>query len=98
VSTTIDVPPSQSAATNMVVWVEDALPSGATPGADGGDGWNWVANNPAPLSGARASQSTLASDLHQHYFSWATAKLSINSGDYLFVYIYLDPVNVPTEV
>jgi len=86
------------ASTNVVVWVEDAFPTGATGGGDGGDSWNWVSNNPVPFSGALASQSAVVAGLHQHFFNWATATLPINTGDVLFAYIYLDPVNVPSEL
>src|SRR5437879_6301910 len=64
--------------TNAVAWVDDAVPAGAVAGADGGDSWNWVSSNPAPVSGATASQSSIAAGLHQHYFSFATQTLAVN--------------------
>lgn len=81
-----------------IVWVDDALPAGATPGSDGGDFWNWVNSNPAPYSGTLAHQSALASGEHQDYFSGATGTLTIGTGDVLYAWIYLDPNNVPSEV
>jgi len=80
------------------VWVEDALPTGAGPGASGGDSWNWVGSNPAPFSGSLAHQSSLGAGLHEHYFNWATATLTVNAGETLFTYVYLDPANPPREV
>ena len=80
------------------VWVDDALPAGAAPAADGGDSWNWVSNNPPPFSGAQASQSNLGSGLHEHYFAQATATLDVLTGDTLYAYVYLDPDNLPSEV
>ncbi len=80
------------------VWVDDVLPVGAIPVADGGDVWNWVSNNPTPLSGALANQSNIAPGEHQHFFTNATATLPVNSNDTLFAYVYLDPANVPAEV
>jgi hypothetical protein len=80
------------------VWVEDAAPAGATQASDGGDAWNWIGANPAPYSGALAHQSTLAGGEHQHYFYNATATLAVATGDTLFAYVYLDPVNPPSEV
>ncbi|HEY1173672.1 MAG TPA: glycoside hydrolase family 9 protein [Verrucomicrobiae bacterium] len=80
------------------VWVDNAVPAGATSGSEGGDTWNWVSSNPAPYSGAVAHQSAIASGMHQHYFDWATATMTVNAGDKLFTYIYLDPANVPSEV
>jgi hypothetical protein len=82
----------------LVVWVNDSLPLGATPGSDGGDSWTWVSSNPTPYSGASAHQSAIASGEHQHFFSGATGTLQINTGDVLFTYIYIDPSNPPTEV
>jgi hypothetical protein len=80
------------------VWVDDALPTGATAAADGGDGWNWISANPAPFSGSLAHQSSLGGSEHQHFFYNATATLSVAVGDTLFAYVYLDPANPPSEV
>src|SRR5207248_1216651 len=60
-----------------IVWVDDALPLGATAFADGGDAWNWVGSGPTPNSGSLASQSTIAAGEHQHYFTGATATMQI---------------------
>ena len=84
--------------TNATVWVEDALPAGAVPGTDGGDAWNWVGSNPSPYSGSLANQSTVASGLHQHYFTSASQGLMINTGATLFAAVYLDPNNPPSEI
>ena len=80
------------------VWVDDAVPAGATALAGGGDAWNWISANPAPFSGAKAHQSTLVPGLHEHYFNSATATLSVATGDVLFAYVYLDPANPPSEI
>jgi hypothetical protein len=84
--------------TNAVAWVDDALPTGAVPGTDGGDAWNWISSNPAPYSGTLANQSTVAAGLHQHFFTAASQTLTVNTGDVLYAYVYLDPANPPTEV
>jgi hypothetical protein len=86
-----------TATLNATIWVEDAVPLGATL-ASSGDSWSWVSSNPAPYSGALAHQSALAAGVHQHYFYNATATLSVAVGDTLFAYVYLDPANPPTEV
>jgi Protein of unknown function (DUF1565)/Right handed beta helix region len=83
---------------DSVIWMDDALPAGAFGYADGGDSWNWVTGNPTPYSGSRAHQSALLSGVHDHYFNFATATLTVNTGDELFTYIYLDPANPPSEV
>ncbi|HXT40172.1 MAG TPA: hypothetical protein VN887_09125, partial [Candidatus Angelobacter sp.] len=80
------------------VWMDDAIPAGAWTGADGGDAWNWISSNPAPFFGTRAHQSSLTPGIHYHYFSEATAVLTVNSGDTLFTYAYLDPANPPREI
>jgi hypothetical protein len=88
-------------ATNLpkaVVWVDDALPAGAVPGADGGDAWTWGNSNPTPFGGTLAHQSNIGTNTHQHFFSYATTTLSVQTGDTLFAYVYLDPANVPPQV
>jgi hypothetical protein len=81
-----------------MVWIEDSVPDGAITGADGGDDWTWVTSNPAPFSGTSAHQSNLASGTHQHFFNYATTTLTVNTGEVLVAYVYLDPVNPPSEV
>ncbi|HEX4646319.1 MAG TPA: S8 family peptidase [Verrucomicrobiae bacterium] len=90
-------PPSVS------VWMDDALPGGAATNDPGGDSWTaepwvWVTNNPPPFSGTAAHQSPLISGIHEHMFQNATNTLQIFSGDVLFNYVYLDPVNPPREI
>ena len=46
----------------------------------------------------RAHQSAVAAGLHQHSFLEATFTLSIDPGDILIAYVYLDPRNTPSEV
>ncbi|HXT42256.1 MAG TPA: Ig-like domain-containing protein, partial [Candidatus Angelobacter sp.] len=90
--------PPPASATNDVVWVNDAVPTGAWTGADYGDSWNWVGGNPTPYSGALAHQSALVTGVHSHYFSGATATLPVSIGDKMFTYVYLDPASPPQEV
>lgn len=83
------------------VWVDDALPVGAIPTAEGGDAWNWVSGtSPSPFLGTSAHQSNLVAGTHQHYFSNAvgSSALQLNVGDKLFAYVYLDPASPPREV
>jgi hypothetical protein len=81
-----------------VVWVEDAVPGGGTPGSGGGDSWNWISSNPAQYSGSSAHQSASAAGLHEHWFDNATATLDIGTGDTLYSYVYLDPASLPSEI
>jgi hypothetical protein len=92
ISTNVTHPPYST-----VAWVDDILPPGAVPGPNG-EHWNWVSNNPAPYSGAVASQSDIVTGLYQHYFSSATATMTVSTDDVLFAYVYLDPVNLPSEI
>jgi hypothetical protein len=78
------------------VWVDDGVPAGATAMSVGAESWNWV-TSPTPYSGTRAHQSILAAGLHEHYFAWG-ATMSVDAGDKLYTYVYLDPVNPPTEI
>ncbi len=77
-----------------VVWMDDAVP----PGASALGTWNWVDTDPLPFSGSLAHQSTLAAGFHQHYFTYASETLQVQTGDTLFTYVYLDPANPPREV
>lgn len=76
------------------VWVEDAVPAGASKVGT----WNFISAGPAPYSGSLAHQSILAAGVHQHYFTGASDTLAISTDDTLFTYVYLDPANPPTEV
>jgi hypothetical protein len=79
---------------NETVWVDDAVPDGATVYGT----WNWITNGPAPFSGKKAHRENTASGTHQHYFEGATNTLSVGTGGQLFCYVYLIPTNKPSEV
>lgn len=79
------------------VYIDDAVPSGATTGVEN-DSWTWVTINPTPEHGSQAHKSSLYSGEHQHFFYGASSSLQIVSGDTLYAYVYLDPVNPPTSV
>lgn len=81
------------------VWVEDALPAGASTSSGGiNEPWNWVNSNPSQHSGVVAHQSPATAGLHQQYFQNATQTLTINPGEGLMAYVYLDPNNSPSEI
>jgi hypothetical protein len=83
---------------NSIVWVDDRLPAGAISYAEGGDAWNWVSGNPAPISGALAHSSSAGFGLHQHFFDWTTQPLDVAAGETLYAYVYLDPANLPSQI
>src|SRR5437764_3061487 len=78
-------------------WFDDALPTGASVSGDL-ESWSWVATNPSPRSGTLAHQSASVAGEHQHYFWNAATPMAISAGDALFAYVYLDPLDPPTEV
>ncbi|MBN2392409.1 MAG: DUF11 domain-containing protein [Anaerolineae bacterium] len=82
---------------NNFVWIEDALPAGATAYTTN-DAWTWVTIDPVPYSGSQAHRSNVASGTHQHYFDGASATMLVASGDKLYTYVYLDPNNMPREI
>ncbi len=99
----------QRPATN--IWFDDTLPAGAEANTtyvtnyDGNgnvewvdEPWFWVTNNPAPCSGAAASQAPDLTGIHDHYFVDATNTLPVYTGDTLFAWVYLDPANPPDEI
>ena len=80
------------------VWCDAGIPAGAVPLTDGRDTWNWIAGNPAPLSGNLVHQSNLAAGLHEHFFNYAATPLVVAAGEVLFAYVYLDPAHLPSEI
>lgn len=85
------------AAYDYRIWIEDAVPDGATQVA-GADGWNWVDNNPTPYFGRYSHKSILQAGHHQHHFENATASLVLGFGNTLYCFVFLDPTNPPQEV
>lgn len=79
------------------IFINDSIPAGATAGVSD-DAWNWVTTNPTPLLSNVVHQSNIFAGMHQHFFGGANTGLTINTGDKLFAYVYIDPVNVPSEV
>ncbi len=87
----------------VVIWVDGALPRGATPSTENGDTWDWIkpASKPEELqSHAHVPQheSALATGIHDHGFNDAQQTLSVDRGDVLFAYIFIDPQNVPKTI
>ncbi len=82
------------------VWVEDGIPTGGVCGNDAPDvcPWNKVSSNPAPFGGSFAFQSGIGAVMHQMFFQNSTNRLTINAGDVMFAYVYIDPANVPSEI
>lgn len=94
------------AQTAETVWVDDNIPSGSwqvfpSPGVEA---WTQLDANatprptPMPLSGQYAYQTKTASNDHGLYFTSGAGSLTVNSGDTLFAYVYLDKDNPPQEI
>jgi hypothetical protein len=78
-----------------VVWLDDALPTGAQGYAER-DRWKW--QTALKVSGTRAHASVHTNGMHQHYFDNATATLNVGAGDILYTWVYLDPKRMPREI
>ena len=78
------------------VWVDDALPQGASPQGDAA--WDLVTRPDHPVFSGQASLRITASGLKQRFFENAGRKLKVGEGDSLFVQVYLDPLNPPKEI
>jgi type IV secretory pathway VirB3-like protein len=92
-------PPPPPGTGSDTVWVGDVLPIASIPVADG-EVWQWVSTNtPAgPFSGTIAHRSAINSGFHQHYFHGTSEPLTVNTGDVLVQYVYLDPANMPAQL
>ena len=79
-------------------WFDDSLPPGAQPTAKDGE-WEWANANPAPQAGKRTHRfHRTDTGLNEHWFTGATSPLSIENGDTLFAWVYLDPARPPKQI
>jgi Protein of unknown function (DUF1553)/Protein of unknown function (DUF1549)/Planctomycete cytochrome C len=78
------------------VWVEDAVPAGASPQGDGP--WQLVGAPDHPVQSGRVSLRISARGLNQRLFDDAAQPLRIGEGDTLFAYVYMKPGNLPREI
>jgi hypothetical protein len=85
------------------VWVDDAPPAGATVASDGGDGWTWLpqaAVMSSAITGFSVQKSVNAAGEHQHYLHDAPSgnQLVLGTQDWLYCWIFIDPIATPSEV
>ena len=87
------------------IWVEDALPPGAS--GDGtlkADSWKWVPQPALVFSGTRSHTMNVGEGqpnpqgLQRHSFQGANPPLQVGPSDTLFTYTYLDPQDPPKEL
>lgn len=79
--------------TSDSVWVEDSLPGGTSQE----DPFNWSGSGPAPFSGSLSNRSQNKTGNHQQYFTGGSP-FTINTGDSLVAYVYLNSASPPTEI
>jgi len=78
------------------VWLDDALPAGATPQGDAP--WDFVGKPDYPVHSGRLAWRVSASGRKQRFFENAGRKLKVGEGDTLFAYVYIDPLQPPKEL
>lgn len=76
------------------IWIDDDTPTGARRNGP----WNWVEAKGHPVNSGKRSTRHSGSGLTQHYFDGATKQLTIQKGDTLFQYVWLDPKNPPKMI
>ena len=62
------------------------------------DGWTWRSHNPVPYAASLVHEPIVTTGVHQHYFTNASTTLTLNSGDVLFTYVFLDSASPPSEI
>ena len=81
------------------VWVDDALPAGATPdGDESADSWHFVGGPEHPVHSGKLSTRRQASGRSQHFFTGASTPLYVGDGDKLFAHVYLSPQDPPRQI
>jgi hypothetical protein len=78
------------------VWIDDALPQGASSKGDGP--WEFVTRPDYPVASGLSAVLIKAQGLKQQYFEKADRKLKVGEGDTLFTQVFLDPLNRPKEI
>jgi hypothetical protein len=82
------------------VWIEDAVPPGASLNTSGNGpaGWLFVSQPTHPVHSGTTSTVRTSDGMGQHFFTQAAQPLRVGAGDRLFAYVYLDPKNPPQEI
>lgn len=94
----INAAPYKFDSRNEQVWFNDTLPPGAGGLGAYNDAWTWVSSSPTPMSGFGAHQSYGGANEHRHWFGWSNQNLALSTGETIFVYVYLDPTDTPSEI
>jgi hypothetical protein len=95
----LDATADRAAAPREHVWIDDALPTGASPqGNEQDKSWQWAEQPANQVFSRRLSHVRTAKGLSQHYFTGAAEGLRIGEQDRLFAHVFLDPQNPPKMV
>ena len=78
------------------VWIDDALPEGATPQGDGP--WEFLGAPSHPVFSGKAALRNRAQGMKQRFFDNAARKLRVGAGDTLFAYVYMNTTSPPKEL
>ena len=73
------------AARNEFIWIDDALPAGATPQGEG----EFVEKPKNPVFSGRGSLRITARGVNQRFFDSSPRKLRVGAGDTLFAHVYM---------
>jgi mono/diheme cytochrome c family protein len=84
-----DGPAAAAAQKADFVWIEDALPQGATPQGEGP--LEFVEKPKHPVFSGRTALRNTARGTKQSFFDNAAQKLRVGAGDTLFAYVYMNP-------
>ena len=81
------------------VWIDDEFPAGAKLVVDSGNLTNqFVSREQGPVYSGERSVRRSGKGLHQVYFQDCPEPLTIQAGDKLFAYVYLDPKDPPKAI
>jgi cytochrome c553 len=87
---------NEAARRSDFVWIDDAIPMGASPQGDGP--WNFVGKPEHPVYSGSLALRNLAQGLNQRFFDNAARKLKVGAGDTLFAYVSIDSTNPAREL
>lgn len=99
-STEESLPKATTLKRREVVWIDDALPAGSQPLADGGinQKWNFVSAEEFKPASGKKSLVNSATELSQLVVQGVTPGLRVGEGDKLFAHVYIDPEDPPQQI
>ena len=97
--TTANAPPPPTTPPGDFVWVDDAVPASSTLETVD-DQWQWIEPHVCGTQGHRSHFSVNKGNgkFRSHSFRNAPTTMSVNPGDVLFAYVYLDANHMPDQL